>query len=34
MVWFDGDIVGEFGMIYVLENREPLTDRCNANLLE
>jgi len=34
VVWFDGDVVGEFGVIYVLENRESLTDRRDANLLE
>ena len=34
MVLFNGDVVGEFGMIYVLENREPLADCRNANLLE
>lgn len=34
MVRFDGDVIGEFDVIYVLENREALTDRCNTNLLE
>jgi len=34
MVRFDGDIVGEFGVIDVLENRKPLTDRRNTNLPE
>lgn len=34
MVRFDGDVVGEFGVVDVLENRKPLTDRRNANLLK
>jgi hypothetical protein len=34
MVWFDGDIVGEFGVIDVFEDRKPLANCRNANLLE
>ena len=34
VVRFDGDVVGEFGVVDVLENRKPLTDRRNANLLK
>jgi hypothetical protein len=34
VVRFDGDVVGEFGVIDVFENRKPLTDRRNTNLLE
>ena len=34
MVRFDGDVVGEFGVIDVLEDREPLTDGGDTNLLE
>jgi len=34
MVQFDGDVVGEFGVIDVLENRKTLTDRRDTNLLE
>jgi hypothetical protein len=34
IVGFNGDIVGEFGEVDVLENRKPLADRRNTNLLE
>lgn len=34
MVRFYRDIVGEFGVIDVLENRKPLADGRDANLLE
>lgn len=34
MVRFDRDFVGEFGVIDVLENRKPLTDGRDTNLLE
>ena len=34
VVRFDGDVVGELGVIDVFENRKPLTDRRNTNLLE
>ena len=34
MVRLDGDVVGDFDVIYVLQNREPLADRCNADFLE
>jgi hypothetical protein len=31
---FDGDVVGEFNVIDVLEDRKPLANRGDANLLE
>ena len=34
MVRFDRDVMGEFDVINVLENRKPLADRCNTNLLK
>ena len=34
MVRFDGDVVDELGVVDVLENRKPLADGRNANLLE
>lgn len=34
MIRFDGDVVGEFGVIDVFEDRKPLTNRRNTNLLE
>lgn len=34
MVRFDGDVVGEFGVIDVFEDRESLADRRDTNLLE
>ena len=34
MVRFDGDVMGEFDVINVLENRKPLTDGRDTNLFE
>ena len=34
MVWFDWDVVSEFDMIDVFEDRKPLANRRNTNLLE
>lgn len=34
MVRFDGDVMGEFDVIDMLENRKPLADGRNTNLFK